>query len=384
MFLCGLNRLSILFQQFKPCTRRNTTEMTETKFHKPPTIQNSSQSNGSPAPSSDARGVKRASADQCDPRVDHQPNAPLPGCAAPLSPRHNMGSQYSSLEDTEDEEDVDDIQLWEQELPASEWFQTLRLELKTNAFARFRVWKEKMEYIASPEDELHSPERFGPSFIQPMTHTRTGDEHDLSEEELASISRPTFSAVFLYLACPFYVYDHEKCQECLLTSDLRSIEDLVEHLFQCHSRRCYCPHCYETFDSLISCDDHVLREKCQKRIPSPIFGLTESQKATLLDIDTQCIDQKALWFRIWSIVFPDTTEPRSWFLDRDPGLSISMMRDFWNSNGFKYIAQSLEDRRILPENSRKLTGILYEMVLEDLLIGVIDERKCSGTTLAPG
>ncbi|KAF5678862.1 hypothetical protein FDENT_8857 [Fusarium denticulatum] len=360
--------------------------MTETKFHKPPTSQNTSQSNGSSTPPLDDREVKRISADQCDPWDGQQPNAPLPGCVAPLSPVHDMDSQCSSLRDTEDEVDVDDIQQWEQELAASEWFQALILELKTCAFARFRIWTERLGCITPTKEELHSPEPFESSFIQPMSYTGAGDDHDLNEDELASLSHSTSSAVFLYLACPFYIYDQEECRECLLTSDLRSIEDLVEHLFQCHSRLLYCPHCHETFDSQISRDDHVLEEKCQNSIPGPLFGLTESQKVMLLDvdIDAQCADQEARWFRIWSIVFPDTTEPRSWLLDRDPGLSISMMRDFWNANGLRHIAEALEDRRISPENSTKLIDILFEMVLEDLLIGVMDERKYSGTTLAPG
>jgi hypothetical protein len=381
MFLCGLNRLCILFQQFKPCTQRRTTEMTESSVHKHPADQNSSQSNPSPAPTGDA---KRTRADQCDSRVGNQPNAPRRGCAAPLSPRNDMGSQYLSPDDTEDEDDIDDIQPWDQELAASEWFQTKRFELKTHAFAMFREWKEKMEYIAPPEDGLPPPERFRPSLVPSMTHTRTDDEHDISDEKLAAISRPTRSRALFPLACPFYVYDPEKCEKCLLQGDLRRIEDLVEHLFQCHSRPCYCPYCYETFDTQIRRDDHVLREKCQKRTPGPIFGLTESQKTMLLDIDTQFINQKALWFRIWSIVFPETMEPRSSYLDRGSGLSISMMRDFWESYGFKYIVKSLEDQGILPDDSGSLMDILYELVLEDLISGIIDERNCSGMSLAPG
>ncbi|QGI67774.1 hypothetical protein CEK26_011728 [Fusarium fujikuroi] len=284
--------------------------MTETKFHKPPTSQTASQPNGSPTPSLDAREVKQVNTGQCDPWADHQPNAPIPGCVAPLSPGHDMGSQRLSLEDTEDGDAVDDIQPWEKELAPGEWFRTLVLELTTYTFEKFRIWKERLERISPIKDEISFSERFGPSFVQPATHTQTGDDRD----------------------------------------------------------------------------DHVLEEKCQKRVPSQIFGLSESQKVKLFDVDieSQCIDQQALWFRIWSIVFPDTMEPQSWLLDRDPGLSISMMRDFWNSNGLKYIAQFLEDRRISQENSTKLTDMLYQRVLKDLLTGVMNERTCSWTALAPG
>ncbi|KAF5710538.1 hypothetical protein FMUND_9462 [Fusarium mundagurra] len=328
----------------------------------------------------------RAGADQSDPCIGSDPNAPLRECVDSLSPSNDMSFQDLSSEGTEDEDHVDDIQPGEQELVASDWLQTLRHELTTYVLAMFRYWKDKMECRVPPEDGLHSPEPFGPSFEQPMMHTRADDEHDPFHEESASISRPIHPAKSLHFACPFYVFDPDKCDQCLLKGDILSIEDLVDHLFRCHSRLTYCPSCYETFDGLISRDNHVLREKCQPRSPGPMFGLSEKQKVLLMEIDTaQGIDQEAVWFQIWSIVFPDTLEPRSSYLDRGTGLYISMMRDFWNSNGLEYVAQSLEDRGIPANDSGNLTDILYELVQEDLLNGIIDEQMYFRMpSLAPG
>ncbi|KAK2697335.1 hypothetical protein QWA68_003577 [Fusarium oxysporum] len=383
MFFCGLNRLSVILQNFKPCTQKDTTEITGTILNKLDTSHKSPKPNRNPE---EARTTMRARADQCDPCIGNEPNAPLRGCAAPLSLSNDMGFQYLSLEDTEDEDDIDDTQPGEQELVASGWLQTLRHEIRTYAFTMFKYWKDKMECIVPPEDGLHSPEPFGPSFVQPMMHTRADDEPDPSHEDLASISRPIHSTTSIHLACPFYVFDPEKCEQCLLKGDIRSIEDLVDHLFQCHSRLSYCPNCYETFGNLICRDNHVLRVKCQRRTPGPLFGLSERQKMLLMEIDTtQGINQEAVWFQIWSIVFPDAPEPRSSYLDRGTGLYISMMRDFWNSNGLEYVAQCLEDRGIPPDDSRSLKGILYELVQEDLLNGIIDEQKYSRTSsLVPG
>ncbi|KAF4954477.1 hypothetical protein FGADI_5256 [Fusarium gaditjirri] len=335
----------------------------------------------------EARRTARAGADQCDPCMGDRRNAPLHECVAPPPSGNDMGYQHLSLEETEDEDDIDDIQSVERELAASEWFQTLRLEIRTYASAMFRYWKDKMGYIEPPEDGLRSSEPFGPSFVQPTRHTRADDEQGPpSHEESAPISRHIHSTASLHLACPFYVFDSEKCEQCLLKGDTRRTEDLVGHLFRCHSRLPYCPNCYETFGNLIHRDNHVLRKKCQKRTPGPLFGLSERQKMLLMEIDTtQGISQDAVWLRIWSIVFPDTPEPRSLYLDRGAGLYISMMRDFWNSNGLEYVAQSLEDRGIPPDHSRSLKGILKELVQEDLLNDIIDELKYyRASSLAPG
>ncbi|KAF4415736.1 hypothetical protein FACUT_13135 [Fusarium acutatum] len=383
MFFCGLNRFSALLQNFKPCTQEDTTEMTESTPNKLHTSQKSPTSNRN---TEEAGTTMKARADQCNPCIGNGPNAPPRGCAVPLSPSNDRGFQDLSLEDIEDEDHDDDIQPGDQESIASVWLQTLRHEIGTYAFAMFRYWKDKMGGIAPSEDGLHSPEPFGSSSVKPMIHTRADDEHDISHEELSSISRPIHSISSLHLACPFYVFDPEKCEQCLLEDDIQSSEDLLDHLFRCHPRLSYCPNCYETFGNLICRDDHVLRVKCRRRDPGPLFGLSEKQKMLLTEIDaTQDINQEAVWFQIWSIVFPATPEPRSPYLDRDPGLCISMMRDFWSSNGLEYVAQSLEDRGILPDDSRSPIGILHELIQEDLLNGIIDEQRCSRkSSLRPG
>lgn len=383
MFFCGLNRLSVLLQNFKPCTQKDTTDMTETNVNKLHTGHKSPKPNHNPE---EARTATRAGADQCDPCIGNDPNASLRGCAGLLSPSNDMGLQVLSSADTGDEDHLNDIQQGGQEPVASDWLQTLRYEIKTYILAMYRYWKDKMEYIAPRKDGISYSEPFGPSFVKRMMHTGADNEVDPSHEKPASISHPIHSTTSLHLACPFYIFDPENCEQCLLKGDIRSIEDLVDHLFRFHSRPTYCPGCYETFDGLISRDNHVLRVKCQARTPGPLFGLSEKQKMLLMEIDpTQGTGQEAVWFQVWSIVFPETPEPRSSYLDRDTGLYISMMRDFWNSNGSEYVAQTLIDRGIPASDSGSLTGILCELVQEDLLTSIIDEQRYSKmSSLAPG
>ncbi|KAF5562981.1 hypothetical protein FPHYL_5406 [Fusarium phyllophilum] len=315
--------------------------------------------------------IKRDAYGQYDPCPYSRPNAPLHWHAMPLSPRHDIEPHYWSTNDTEDEDDIGNFSSSEPKLIQNDDLQFQRLEAKKHALAMFKDWKENTEYIAPPENELPFQRRFRSSPRQSMADIKTNDEYDTSDDELVVISHPARrSKASFHLACPFYTYDPEKCHQCLLTGDLRSISDVSEHLFQFHSRPCYCMNCYETFDTQILRDDHVLNEKCEERTPGPLFGLAESQKAKLLDIDTHCSSEKACWFDIWSIVFPDSREPRSPYLDRGIGLGVSMMRDFWDLHGSRCILESSTLQGIPRCEHRGIAGNLYELVLQDLLNNV--------------
>ncbi|KAF4494797.1 hypothetical protein FAGAP_9072 [Fusarium agapanthi] len=234
-------------------------------------------------------------------------NAPPQGGAAPLSPKHDIGSPCWSASDTENEDDIGFFSSSEHDLAPSNYLQPQGLERKTHALAVFSNWKEKTEYITSPENGIPCQEHSRPSPKQPIAVMMTDDEYNTSDDEFVVVSRPARrSSAPFHLACPFYIYDPEKCHRCLLTGELRNISDVIEHLFQFHSRPCYCMTCYETFDSQTRRDDHVLHEKCNERTPGPLFGLAESQKATLLEIGTHCTSDKTRWLSIWSIVFPDS------------------------------------------------------------------------------
>ncbi|KAF5681679.1 hypothetical protein FCIRC_5404 [Fusarium circinatum] len=315
--------------------------------------------------------TKRATYGQCDPCPHSQPNAGLHRHATPLSPRHDMEPHYWSTDDTEDEDNIGNFSSSEFKLIQNDDIQFQRLEAKKHALAMFKDWKEKTEYNTPPENGQPFQKGFRISPGQVMADIDTNRECDTSDDELVVISHPArHSSASFHLACPFYIHDPEKCHQCLFTGNLRSISDVIEHLFQFHSRPCYCMNCYETFDAQIHRDDHVLNEKCENRTPGPLFGLAESQKATLLGIDTHYSSEKARWFDIWSIVFPDSWEPRSPYLDRGAGLGVSTMRDFWGSYGSRCIAESLTLQGIPQCEYRSLSGDLYELVLQDLLDSV--------------
>jgi hypothetical protein len=260
----------------------------------------------------DSGEAKPATSGQCDPCLHNRPNAPPHQHTVPLTPRHDLESHYWST----GEDDIGNFSSPELKLIENDNVKPQRLRAKNDRPAVLNGWNEKTESIAAQENGLPPQGRFTSSPGQQMMHGQMHDEYYISDDNLVVISRPTHRPRDnLHLACPFYVYDPEKCRQCGLMSNLQSISDVIEHLFQSHSRPCYCLNCYETFDTLICRDDHVLDEKCQRRTPGPLFGLSENQKSMLLETDTHCIGEKAQWLFIWSIVFPDSCEPCSPYLD---------------------------------------------------------------------
>ncbi|KAI1030255.1 hypothetical protein LB504_010509 [Fusarium proliferatum] len=257
---------------------------------------------------------------QWDPCLHNQPNAPLCRHAASLSRRKDMELHDCSTNDTEDEVDIGNFASSELKLLQNDDFQLQRLKAKKHVLAILKDWKEKMEFITPPENEVHSQKHFTISPGHQMEHGQIYDEYDISDDDLVMISRPKRrSRDNLRLACPFYVYDPEKCHQCLFTSDLRNISDVIEHLFQSHSRPCYCLNCYGIFDTQICRDNHVLNETCRRRAPGPLFGLSECQKSILLETETHFTDEISQWLFIWSIVFPDSCEPRLLYLEQGTG-----------------------------------------------------------------
>ncbi|KAF5983155.1 hypothetical protein FBULB1_3944 [Fusarium bulbicola] len=307
MFSCSFGFLYIILQYLESPFRRKKAEA----MAEPACCQHDLKQ--PIRPRNNIQEAKRTT--QWDPCPHSQPNAPLRKLASPLPPKHDMEPHYWSTNDTKDEDDTGSRSSSELKLIHNDDLQFQRLEAKKHTRATFNDWKEKKESITPPENGMPLQNRFTTSHGQQMTHGEVFDECDISDDDLVVISRPTDRPKEnLHLACPFYVYDPEKCHQCRLASDLQTVSDVIKHLFQSHSRPCYCINCYEAFNTQICRDDHVLNGKCQRHTPGPLFGLSESQKSMLLETESHCTGEEAQWLFIWSIVFPDSQQPRSPYL----------------------------------------------------------------------
>ncbi|KAH7227085.1 uncharacterized protein BKA55DRAFT_481118, partial [Fusarium redolens] len=236
----------------------------------------------------------------------------------------------------------------------------------------FRRWMPGVEYMAPPEDRLQPQERFRTP-RRYSSRRQVKEEEDIDDDGLVVVSYSPRTRAFFHFACPFYIYDPEKHQQCLLRNGLKSIEGVIEHVMKHHSRSPYCSRCYRSFNSLIDRDDHILNGGCKKRYPDPSDGVIEDQKALLIRANDHYLDEKRRWHRIWSIIFPPAEWPRSPYLDRGRGLKTSMARDFWDLYGVQLILEILEHERLPTTQESNAHGVLYELGLQDLLNMVIQE-----------
>ncbi|KAF5631713.1 hypothetical protein F52700_6635 [Fusarium sp. NRRL 52700] len=205
---------------------------------------------------------------------------------------------------------------------------------------RFSRWSDGIEYTEPPKDRLPPRKRFRTS--QWQSGLPRADEENDSEEEFVIISHPACRQGFFHLACPFYIHAPDKHRKCLAQQDLGSIEALIKHLLRHHDKPLYCRTCWKTFETLIDRDSHVLENACKGNNQKASMGLTESQKVRLIKRDRYDLGEARRWRRLWSTVLPGIEQPRSPYLDRDEGLRVSMMRDFWVADGHKIVCRFLE------------------------------------------
>ncbi|KAF5975595.1 hypothetical protein FCOIX_7636 [Fusarium coicis] len=246
----------------------------------------------------------------------------------------------------------------------------LKLDLLQLSTDLFRRWKPGVEYRAPPEDRAQPQER-SRTPRRYSSRRQLKQEEDMDEDEFVFVFFAPRTKAFFHFACPFYIYDPEKHQQCLRAVGLKSIDGVIEHVMKHHSRSPYCSRCYQKFNSLIDRDDHVLGARCKKRSPDPSDGVNEDQKAYMIRANDQYLSEMRRWNRMWSIIFPATEWPRSPYLDRGCGLKVSMARDFWDLYGVQLVSETLERQQLLSTNETDAHSVLYELGLRDLLSLVI-------------
>ncbi|KAF5588391.1 hypothetical protein FPCIR_7149 [Fusarium pseudocircinatum] len=241
-----------------------------------------------------------------------------------------------------------------------------KVDLQQLLRERFGRWADGVEYTAPPKDRLPPRKRFRTSQWQSGL-PRTDEEND-SEEEFVVISHPTRREGFFHLACPFYIHAPHKHQKCLVEQDLPSIEALIKHLLRQHDKPLYCRTCWKTFETLIERDSHVLENACKRIDQEASIGLTESQKVRLIKRDRYDLGEARRWRRLWSTVFPGREQPRSPYLDRDEGLKVSMVRDFWTADGQKVVSGFLEGLESDTDGNR----VRNDTIFQEALCGLVD------------
>ncbi|KAI8396361.1 hypothetical protein FOFC_20908 [Fusarium oxysporum] len=239
---------------------------------------------------------------------------------------------------------------------------------------RFSRWSDGVEYHMPPEDRLPPRKRFRTSQCQ-SSLPRTKEQDD------SEVSHPARTKGFFHLACPFYIHAPDKYQNCLAQQDLNSIEVLIKHLLRHHSRPLYCRICRKTFKTLIDRDNHMLENACQANNQKSLEGLTENQKVSLIKVDKYYLGETTRWSRIWSTVFADIEQPRSPYLDRGDGLKVSMIRDFWDSDGHEFVSKFIAGL----ESHVNWNSARHHMILKEVSDGLVSwaMKPDSESTILP-
>ncbi|KAM0438713.1 hypothetical protein ACHAPT_001470 [Fusarium lateritium] len=336
------------------------TQTTSTIYQIPyrPSLGPTCQSSQSPSAASSA-GIKRERSGQ--PRRIHAARSSVDVRRLSSSEDELDSSSSTSGSDSEDSSCSEGTHDWRGAaptyvLPQDHRFQTTRPELVQTILDSLDPWMKTTQYVSPPDDRLPPRKRLRTSNWQ--------DEDEDSDDGFVLVSPP---AGYFHLACPFYVANPAKYQDCLLHHDLQSNEDVIRHLWRHHMKPPYCPICSQTFDTLSSRDSHILERTCELRDLQPIDGINFYQRSKLKSRDRVYLGEAKRWRRMYATVFPNSDVPRSPYLDRGCGKAISMARDYWRAKGRRCVSKFLESRGLLEAGDEDAQDALCELALEDVL-----------------
>ncbi|KAJ4327147.1 hypothetical protein N0V84_002409 [Fusarium piperis] len=246
-------------------------------------------------------------------------------------------------------------------LPQNHRFQDIRPELAQSILDSLERWMRTTPYVSPPDDRLPPRKRLRTS------HWHEGED---SDDGFVVVEPP---AGYFHLACPFYVANPAKYQDCLLHHDLQSNEDVIRHIWRNHMKPPYCPICSRTFDSLSGRDSHILERKCELRDLQPIDGINFYQKSKLKRRDRVYLGEAKRWRRIHATVLPNSERSPCPYLDRGCGKAVSMARDYWAAKGRRSVSRFLESRRLIgeDEDEEDAQDALCKLALEDVLREIV-------------
>jgi hypothetical protein len=264
-------------------------------------------------------------------------------------------------------------------------FLEVKNELTAQALLEFRAWRERAggkRRQPSGANIEQSSSNTQPT--APRKRARFEGNDDENDDENGDDDRPSTanSKILgpndkkLLLACPFYKKDQVKYMNCLKRFELKRIRDVKQHLWRKHrTPQFYCPTCWETFEAESGRDDHLTARNCQTR-PKPAYdGISEAQKQDLgRRVDTNATEEMQ-WYSVWDIVFPGEPRPAMVYLGNELEEVVSMIRDFWTSNGQRFVSQFLGERNLLAwsnlSEERDLQAI-HRDIQDDMINSMIN------------
>ncbi|KAI3549400.1 HET domain-containing protein [Colletotrichum filicis] len=242
-------------------------------------------------------------------------------------------------------------------------YQSERSGLLHHFSPRVRNWAHSATYIAPPR---------GRSFrkrvkIAHSESSHLGEDSDFEDADDHSIDG------HYHFACPFYAMNPTEHQHCLLEDDLRSMEDVVEHIRKRHSKPPYCPKCRVIFKTSMARDEHIRRKICRLRPSTRIEGVDGNQldkiKRVMMSRSSRSSEAE-IWVRIGAVACPGTFFHISPYLQDGLGLEVSKVRDYWNAKGRVYTEEYMSAKGIMLTEDEDNVGVLeafHSLTMADLV-----------------
>ncbi|KAK3367537.1 hypothetical protein B0H63DRAFT_489370 [Podospora didyma] len=275
-------------------------------------------------------------------------------------------SDFDSHSDDESPHEHDLI--WDKStLPSSHIYHSLQPAMIQFAFDRFCKWRASVWYIIPPEHRLSRPRK--------RARTRMYME-EASPDDPEVIFISAFDGYY-HLGCPFYISDPVRHQRCLFTQGMRSIKDVISHLQDNHAGLLYCPICGSVFETATGRDQHIRAGTCELRDNIKMAGLVDDhQLAMMVEQDDVSQPEEDRWDCLYATVFGSESGDRSPYLTEGLGLSISLLRDFWSSQGDNCISEYLSSQHIDTDEDFTSKS-LQLLVLRDVAQMVLQREDSS-------
>ena len=254
-------------------------------------------------------------------------------------------------------------------------FHSLRQDLVSWAYDKIQKWMCSIRYIERLE------------YRKPRKHARTGEgksqsicpQTDGRDNSEGLVLQPVGG--YFHLSCPFYISNPVRHQSCILEHDLKSIEDVIDHLLKHHREPPYCPRCGRMFSKFLERDNHIRERSCDYRPPANIEGVNDRLEAELVRRHNRRWRVKERWLQVYATLFPKAPRPHgsAAYLKDGVGLAMSLVRDYWAKRGRECVEEYLSSHGLLhrhrrPDKEEKVPGAHLQLVLGDLLQKVVRDH----------
>lgn len=251
-------------------------------------------------------------------------------------------------------------------LPPDHVYQPLRNEVVRFIYGLLRKWATSVRYIIPPDHRIrHRKKR--------ARRVMYIEEEDPNDSSVVIIS--PFHGYY-HLACPFYISNTVRHRRCPVQHNLRSIEDVVEHIEHHHIEPPFCHICGKLFDGFKSRNDHLRRDICDRRDGIELDGASSYQRARIMKRDDPDLNEEDRWRRIYSTLFRCKSNV-SPYLMQGEAFKFSLFHDYWSSNGKREVHQYLSDHGYMEgcmEDISREFDAFCSLVFEDLTRKIESEQ----------